>query len=75
MYIWYLVYTYAYVRESDPLELESDSGELPCGCWELNPGPLEETSQHSWTLSCLSSSLALLFFVIKVYICYVYCPV
>ena len=22
----------------------SDSCELPCGCWELNPGPLEEQS-------------------------------
>jgi hypothetical protein len=21
-----------------------DSCELPCGCWELNPGPLEEQS-------------------------------
>ena len=20
----------------------TDSGELPCGCWELNPGPPEE---------------------------------
>ena len=20
----------------------TDSCELPCGCWELNPGPLEE---------------------------------
>ena len=22
----------------------TDSCELPCGCWELNPGPLEEQS-------------------------------
>ena len=24
------------------LGLEFDWCELPCGCWELNPGPLEE---------------------------------
>ena len=24
------------------LELQIDSYELPCGCWEVNPGPLEE---------------------------------
>lgn len=32
----------------DPMELQSngttvrDNSELPCGCWELNSGPLEE---------------------------------
>ena len=26
------------------LELQLDSGEWPCGCWELNLGPLEEQS-------------------------------
>jgi hypothetical protein len=26
-----------------------DSGELPCGCWELNLGPLEEQSVLSTT--------------------------
>jgi hypothetical protein len=30
------------VRVSDPLELQVASiCELPCGCWELNPCPLE----------------------------------
>jgi hypothetical protein len=24
------------------LDLTTDGCELPCGCWELNPGPLEE---------------------------------
>lgn len=33
---------YIWVRVLDSLELELDSCELPCGCWELNPGPLEE---------------------------------
>lgn len=26
----------------DALELELDRCELPCGCWDLNLGPLEE---------------------------------
>ena len=30
------------VRVSDPLELGTDSCELPCGCWELNLGLLKE---------------------------------
>lgn len=25
-----------------PETVNTDSCELPCGCWELNPGPLEE---------------------------------
>lgn len=25
-----------------PLELEPQSCELPCGCWEVNLGPLEK---------------------------------
>ena len=33
------------VKVSDsPGTGSSDSCELPCGCWELNPGPLEEQS-------------------------------
>ena len=33
------------VKVSDSLELDfSDSCELLCECWELNPGPLEEQS-------------------------------
>ena len=36
----------ASVWGSDPLELELQTpygrAKLPCGCWELNPGPLEE---------------------------------
>jgi hypothetical protein len=34
----------------------TDSYELPCGCWELNPGPLK-SSQCSEPLSPFSSSL------------------
>jgi hypothetical protein len=29
-------------RASDALELEIQSWEPPCGCWESNLGPLEE---------------------------------
>ena len=37
----------------------TDSGELPCGCWELSPGPLEEqpvllTTEPSLQCPCLS---------------------
>ena len=28
-------------RASDPV---TDGSESPCGCWDLNPGPLEEQS-------------------------------
>jgi hypothetical protein len=47
----YLFYVYEYTtialfrqhqkRASDPI---TDGCEPPCGCWELNPGPLEEQS-------------------------------
>ena len=30
------------VAEEDPLELESHGCEPPCGCWKLNPSPLQE---------------------------------
>lgn len=33
-------YMYACVGLSDPVV--TDSRELLCGCWELNPGPLEK---------------------------------
>lgn len=29
-------------KELDPLELELDSCKPPCGCWEPNPGPVEQ---------------------------------
>jgi hypothetical protein len=30
-------------RAPEPLELELQAvSEPPCGCWELNPGPLQE---------------------------------
>ena len=32
------------IMMSDSLDLELQSCELPCGCWELNLGPLEEQS-------------------------------
>jgi hypothetical protein len=45
----YLFYVYEYTvavirhlkRATDPI---TDGCELPCGCWELNSGPLEEQS-------------------------------
>jgi hypothetical protein len=47
-------------RASDPI---TDGCEPPCGCWELNLGPLEEQSmfltaepQRLWFLSCWISS-------------------
>jgi hypothetical protein len=39
----FLFYVHWYfVRVSDLLEGVIDSFELPSGCWELNPDPLEE---------------------------------
>jgi hypothetical protein len=51
----YLFYVYEFCiclqthqkRASDPIR---DSCEPPCGCWELNSGPLEKSSQCSWPL-------------------------
>lgn len=44
---WSFAYMYVCVRMSHPLNLElQDSGELPCGCQELNASPLEE--QPEW---------------------------
>ena len=39
---WCFPCIYVYVRMLDPLELDLVSCELPCGCLELNLGPLEE---------------------------------
>jgi hypothetical protein len=39
---WCFAYVYVCVRVPNPLGLELDSCELPCGCWELNLGLLEE---------------------------------
>jgi hypothetical protein len=64
---WYFTCMCVCVRASDPLDLHSY--ELPCGCWELNPGePLEEqlvllTTEPSFQpfiyLGCHLSQLAL----------------
>ena len=35
----------------------TDSCELPCGCWELNPGPLEKQSMLRSTEPSLQPSL------------------
>jgi hypothetical protein len=40
MYMSILLLTHE-KRASDPI---TDGCELPCGCWELNSGPLEEQS-------------------------------
>ena len=37
----YTVAVFRHTRESD---LVTDGCELPCGCWDLNSGPLEEQS-------------------------------
>ena len=39
---WYFAYKFACVRGQIPGNGVTDSCELPCGCWEVNPGPLEE---------------------------------
>jgi hypothetical protein len=44
-------------RASDPF---TDSCELPCGCWELNSGPLEEQSVLLTTEPSLQPSLTVL---------------
>ena len=31
-------------RVCDPIELVTNGCELPCGCWEKNPSPLEKES-------------------------------
>jgi hypothetical protein len=57
----------------DPLELEvTDSCEPPCGCWELNPGPLEEqpvvlTIEPSLQLNISVFSFKISISVFKVY--------
>lgn len=46
----------------DPLELSHRWDELPSGCWQLNPGPLN-SGQCSYPLSHLSSLMvSFLFF-------------
>ena len=51
---------YVCMRVSDPLELRiTDRCEWPCGCWELNLGPLEEKpTEPSLQPPCQPSSLA-----------------
>lgn len=47
----------------------TDSYELPCGCWELNPGPLEERP----VLNCWAISPTHIYFIFYVFACmYVY---
>jgi hypothetical protein len=43
MYIGYIIAAFRHTRKraSDPI---IDGCEPPCGCWELNSGPLEEQS-------------------------------
>ena len=40
--IHYSVYVYACRPEEGTPDLITDGCEPPCGCWELNSGPLEE---------------------------------
>jgi hypothetical protein len=43
-YLFYLHWCFSYICEGVrcPGTGVTDSCELPCGCWELNPGPLED---------------------------------
>jgi hypothetical protein len=52
---------YVYVRVWDSLELESDSCELPCECWELNPGPQEEQPEFLTTKPSLQTLIVIVF--------------
>jgi hypothetical protein len=52
-------------RASDPI---TDGCEPPCGCWELNSGPLEEQS----VLLTSESSLQPRFDLLKAYQCHTY---
>lgn len=47
-------------RASDSLELELRVAVKQCGCWELNPGPLQ-SSKCFWPLRLLSSPTGALF--------------
>jgi hypothetical protein len=42
------------MRASDPIP---DGCELPCGCWELNSGPLEEQATNALNLLTPKPSL------------------
>jgi hypothetical protein len=42
MDICVLTYVCLYEGVISPETGVADGCELPCGCWELNPGPLEE---------------------------------
>ena len=62
-YILLVFCMYVCVSMSDPLELQLqtvDRCELPCGCWELNPGPLKN-NQCSYLLSHLSNPWTIVF--------------
>lgn len=45
-------------RASNPLELDAEGGEPPCGCWRSKSGPLEEkNSAQTHTETSLHSPL------------------
>jgi hypothetical protein len=58
MYVCHCLQTHQ-KRASDPI---TDGCEPPCGCWELNSGPLEE---QSVLLTTEPSSLQPIFFYLK----------
>jgi hypothetical protein len=54
LFLFYVHWCFACMRVLDSLELNlTDSCELPCGCWELNPDPLEEQAVLTTTESSL----------------------
>jgi hypothetical protein len=42
--IIYLFYVYEHTSDTPEDGIRTDGCEPPCGCWELNSGPLEEQS-------------------------------
>ena len=40
-------------REFDSIGIELTDSDLPCGCWELSPGPLKEQPELLTTESSL----------------------
>ena len=53
---------------SDTPDLITDGCELPCGCWELNSGPLEEQSVLSTAEPSLQADL--LYFSLCMCMCF-----
>ena len=52
----------------------TDSCELPCGCWELNPGPLEEQTERLTSVPSFQPSNTLKLSTLQIrYYCSSFC--